>query len=426
MSPFVKEASLKEQYAIELINYIKTHDNINSFLMSNTSVTKKTVQFVSDLFKISTLTSIGLEYNKIDDEVIKCLSESLKTNSTLTSIDLGSNNIGDDGAEDIAEALKINNTLTSIDLLGNNISDTMIQTIDSLIEHNKDLNKKSDAIVENIFNLSQEILSIEKLDPKVQKLVQIKLAKTLPDFLLKVSSEDMIEFNSQNELGNHDSTFTKLKWCLIKVTGNEELIRAIFTDFEKAVIHVCSVIQNIIMFNKDLQNQPIYQHAEVQDLKIKGEFWSMDSDLVKSWSNQPLSEAANCVGWFLDSNQCYYVREKDMQRLVTIVKHHLEINTLPESELEQTEIIENNNIVMSKTNYKDLITPDQEESLEPTVGEKAAIYQQEQREMEYIQEISKKEIERQKNDLYLNNYTNLFLEDNSNDDDVDTLGGFVA
>ena len=414
MSPFVKEASLKEQYAIELINYIKTHDNINSFLMSNTSVTKKTVQFVSDLFKISTLTSIGLEYNKIDDEVIKCLSESLKTNSTLTSIDLGSNNIGDDGAEDIAEALKINNTLTSIDLLGNNISDTMIQTIDSLIEHNKDLNKKSDAIVENIFNLSQEILSIEKLDPKVQKLVQIKLVKTLPDFLLKLTSEKMIEFNSQNELGNQDSTFTKLKGCLIKVTGNKKLIEGIFVDYGKQISHVCEVLKIIIISgDKNLQNEPLY---EGNSFEQRASFWN---DLTTLWSNQPLSEAVNVIMYSISKTANNNVHQTDMERLASILKYQTEIE-LPEPE--KTEIIENNNIVMSKTNYKDLITPDQEESLEPTVGEKAAIYQQEQREMEYIQEISKKEIERQKNDLYLNNYTNLFPEDNSNDDDVDTLG----
>ena len=195
MSPFFKEAFLKEQYAIELINYIKTHDNINSFFMFNTSVTKKTVQFVSDLFKITTLTSIDLDSNNIGDDGAKDIAEALKTNSTLTSIDLQSNNIGDDGAKDIAEALQINSSITSIKLKYNNISDKMIKTIDSLIENNRFLNKTSDAIVEDIFNLSPDILSIEKLDPKVQKLVQIKLAKMLDQKINNLSKEFLIELN---------------------------------------------------------------------------------------------------------------------------------------------------------------------------------------------------------------------------------------
>ena len=111
-----------------------------------------------------------------------------------------------------------------------------------------------------------------------------------------------------------------------------------------------------------------------------------------------------------------------MQRLVTIVKHHLEINTLPESE--QTEIIENNNIVMSKTNYKDLITPDKGESLELTVREKEAISQQEQRDLEYIIKVS--ELDYQKEQVQKNNNLDdcdvLFPEDNSSEDDVTTLG----
>jgi Ran GTPase-activating protein (RanGAP) involved in mRNA processing and transport len=50
------------------------------------------------------------------------LADALKTNSTLTSLRLGGNWINDGGAVALAEALKTNSTLTSLNLNHNGIN----------------------------------------------------------------------------------------------------------------------------------------------------------------------------------------------------------------------------------------------------------------------------------------------------------------
>ena len=77
-----------------------------------------------EAFKInSTITSLNIEEDSIDDEGVIVLAEALKTNFTITKVNLSRNIIGDKGATALAEALLTNSTFTELDLSGNRIGD---------------------------------------------------------------------------------------------------------------------------------------------------------------------------------------------------------------------------------------------------------------------------------------------------------------
>ncbi|CAE7643758.1 NLRC3 [Symbiodinium necroappetens] len=86
----------------------------------------------------STLTSINLEGNRIDEDGGKAIGEALKSNSTLASINLGFCNIGE-GAQAICEALKTNSTLTSINLERNHIGNEGGKAIGKALKTNSTL-----------------------------------------------------------------------------------------------------------------------------------------------------------------------------------------------------------------------------------------------------------------------------------------------
>ena len=70
--------------------------------------------------------------NNVDIGVVKCISQSLKTNTTLTILNIGgrryifsflnlnitANHIGDEGSKYISQSLKTNTTLTLLNIVG--------------------------------------------------------------------------------------------------------------------------------------------------------------------------------------------------------------------------------------------------------------------------------------------------------------------
>ncbi|XP_015752115.1 PREDICTED: nucleotide-binding oligomerization domain-containing protein 2-like [Acropora digitifera] len=69
----------------------------------------------------TSLTSLDLSYNHIDDERGNSLSEALRVNTSLTSLNLYCNITGDKGAHSLSEALRVNTSLTSLNLFNNSI-----------------------------------------------------------------------------------------------------------------------------------------------------------------------------------------------------------------------------------------------------------------------------------------------------------------
>lgn len=69
----------------------------------------------------TTLTSLSLSLNAIDDSGAKKIAQALKNNQNITTLDLQANQIGDEGAQALAQLLKVNENLTSLNLSNNEI-----------------------------------------------------------------------------------------------------------------------------------------------------------------------------------------------------------------------------------------------------------------------------------------------------------------
>ncbi|KAF9342917.1 hypothetical protein BGX26_006623, partial [Mortierella sp. AD094] len=85
--------------SVERNKHLIQHLKIQSSAYEKLSSTSARDKVVASIMANSTLTTLDLNYNFIDDNRAQALSEALKTNSTLTILDLGSNSIGDNGAQ---------------------------------------------------------------------------------------------------------------------------------------------------------------------------------------------------------------------------------------------------------------------------------------------------------------------------------------
>lgn len=81
----------------------------------------------------TTLTSLNLFDNSINDEGARELAKMLKVNRSLTKLDLFNNEIGDDGCAAIADALRRNTSLASLDLRWNVITERGANAIERAI-----------------------------------------------------------------------------------------------------------------------------------------------------------------------------------------------------------------------------------------------------------------------------------------------------
>ena len=95
------------------------------------------VQFLAEALKINTtLTTLKLYLNALDDKGVQILVEALKINTTLTTLNIWSNEIGNQGAQALAEALKMNTTLTTLKLHTNQIGDQGAQALAETLKTN--------------------------------------------------------------------------------------------------------------------------------------------------------------------------------------------------------------------------------------------------------------------------------------------------
>lgn len=104
------------------------------------------------LTKNTSVTSLAIAGNHIDDAGAQALADMLRSNRTIKEISLGSNRIGDEGAKAIAEALRDNHTLRELSLSRNRIGDEGVAAIASALADNNtlsslalDVNRISDA-----------------------------------------------------------------------------------------------------------------------------------------------------------------------------------------------------------------------------------------------------------------------------------------
>ncbi|KAF9991611.1 hypothetical protein BGZ80_009018, partial [Entomortierella chlamydospora] len=115
--------------SLERNKHLIHHLKIESSAYGKLSWTSARVKIISSIMANSTLTTLHLGENSIDDNGAQALSEALTTNLTLTTLELWGNSIGPNGAQALSEALKTNSTLTTLDLQCNSIGSNGAQAL---------------------------------------------------------------------------------------------------------------------------------------------------------------------------------------------------------------------------------------------------------------------------------------------------------
>lgn len=138
------------------------------------------------LCRNTTINTLNLSRNFIEEMGGKYLSGALKKNSNLTKLDLAINLLEDQGGQEVLLSLKRNSTLLSLDLSKNNIKNCIPHIFDSLrvnstltnldLKGNEIGNPQKVTILQNSFKLHPE-LTIDlrnNIDVSVTKVVKQK------------------------------------------------------------------------------------------------------------------------------------------------------------------------------------------------------------------------------------------------------------
>eukprot|EP00301_Raphidiophrys_heterophryoidea_P026667 c9262_g1_i2.p1 GENE.c9262_g1_i2~~c9262_g1_i2.p1 ORF type:complete len:102 (-),score=27.92 c9262_g1_i2:93-398(-) len=86
----------------------------------------------------TSLTSLTLFNNELQDEGAEHILEALKTNKHLRVLDLRWNNLGEKTSQNILKMFQINTTLTALDLKYNSVHDSsVLGTIRACLDRNQ-------------------------------------------------------------------------------------------------------------------------------------------------------------------------------------------------------------------------------------------------------------------------------------------------
>ena len=127
--------SLDEKGILVLLDALKSNKNLRHF-----KICYENEQIHRHFSKIveynSSLTSLDLSKNNIDDDSFKLVCESLKTNKNISILDLSENLISEEAANCLFDVLKENKTLRKINLIFNYISPRFVGNLNLHLENN--------------------------------------------------------------------------------------------------------------------------------------------------------------------------------------------------------------------------------------------------------------------------------------------------
>jgi Ran GTPase-activating protein (RanGAP) involved in mRNA processing and transport len=146
----IKFTYSQENDLFKLISGQFTGDSINlSDLSLGALSSEDSKKVIKALKENTTITKLGLSFNKIEKDGVIALAEALKENKTLTELNFGWNSIGKDGVIALAQALKKNETITTLDLSGNKIGKDGVIALAQALKKNEtitNLNLKNNDI----------------------------------------------------------------------------------------------------------------------------------------------------------------------------------------------------------------------------------------------------------------------------------------
>eukprot|EP01124_Arcella_intermedia_P021116 TRINITY_DN2895_c1_g1_i2.p1 TRINITY_DN2895_c1_g1~~TRINITY_DN2895_c1_g1_i2.p1 ORF type:complete len:1623 (+),score=417.01 TRINITY_DN2895_c1_g1_i2:500-4870(+) len=134
---------ISDKDAILISECLRFNSTIKSILLPNNNIGPSGIKCITESLKSnSTVTEIDLEWNRISDpkssspDGAKWISDCLKFNSKISTILLGSNSIDLKGIEHILESLKSNPTVTTISLGSSSISNPGAKIIANFLKSN--------------------------------------------------------------------------------------------------------------------------------------------------------------------------------------------------------------------------------------------------------------------------------------------------
>jgi Ran GTPase-activating protein (RanGAP) involved in mRNA processing and transport len=132
--------AIEDEAASLLAGALKVNTTVTSIFLNNNSIGAEGASALADALRVNvSVTRIDLDYNVIGAEGASALADALIVNTSVTTIDLGHNAIGAEGASALVDALKVNTSVTQIDLGDNAIDESNRASVDALIARNKRL-----------------------------------------------------------------------------------------------------------------------------------------------------------------------------------------------------------------------------------------------------------------------------------------------
>lgn len=118
----VSQNKLLDEGVISISESLKTYNTALLQLdVSNNGITSHGAKVVSECLNNSILQVLNISQNKLSDDGVIAISDSLKTNHTLKALHIGDNKITNKGAAKIADAIKSNKSLSHLNISRNYI-----------------------------------------------------------------------------------------------------------------------------------------------------------------------------------------------------------------------------------------------------------------------------------------------------------------
>jgi len=168
------------------------------------------------------LTILDLTDNKVGDEEVNTICQSLIINTTLTKLNLSHNKIGSTGAKAISEVLKRNKTLTELNLLHNEIGIDGALSITQLLKINPSVKILFPTMEEEALRIGTPLFSkypdiktsteIEGTKENLKVLCELLKWNSLPTKKLKLNDNKIgvEETKIISDSLKHNTTLTEL------------------------------------------------------------------------------------------------------------------------------------------------------------------------------------------------------------------------
>jgi Ran GTPase-activating protein (RanGAP) involved in mRNA processing and transport len=131
---------IEDQGIQHLVSGLQTNSSLVCLNLSSNFISNQGIKYLSDIFRTTlkpNLRTLDLSSNHFDEEGIHELTTALSLNSTLTELNLNWNSFGSKGAQYLGDLLRHSSTLKTLHLRGTGIGITGTQRITEALQTGK-------------------------------------------------------------------------------------------------------------------------------------------------------------------------------------------------------------------------------------------------------------------------------------------------